>query len=259
VLAAAGGFAAWRAGVLPSALVASGVHTRSDLTVPANAPALAPAAPAAESTLTAAVAPNETPTALLERPRHPSASASRTGRGARGARVAPLESARAAAANAPEPAASAAQAERPEPAASAASSESPAPAPANRLDRECVARCQSNVDCMMRCPVRRSSEPDDPPAAAPTEPSQPTTPSREDVLRALGAVGSVVHGCASGRIGNASVTLTFANSGRVTTASISPPFAGSPEGSCMALAMRTIRVAPFTTPTFQITVPFRVQ
>lgn len=68
-----------------------------------------------------------------------------------------------------------------------------------------------------------------------------------------------MHNCANGRGGNANVTLTFASTGRVTTANISAPFAGTPEGSCMALAMRTLRVPPFSQPTFQITVPFRVQ
>jgi hypothetical protein len=52
------------------------------------------------------------------------------------------------------------------------------------------------------------------------------------------------------------VTVTFASSGRVTTANVAPPFAGTPTGSCIARAVRSATVPPFSRPTFQVNYPF---
>lgn len=46
--------------------------------------------------------------------------------------------------------------------------------------------------------------------------------------------------------GVATVTLTYAPSGRVTTALVSGVFAGTSAGSCIAAALRSARIGPFT-------------
>jgi hypothetical protein len=46
--------------------------------------------------------------------------------------------------------------------------------------------------------------------------------------------------------GSATVTLTYAPSGRVTTALVSGVFAGTSIGSCIAAALRSARIPPFT-------------
>lgn len=46
--------------------------------------------------------------------------------------------------------------------------------------------------------------------------------------------------------GVATATLTYAPSGRVTTALVSGIFAGTPTGSCIAAALRSARIEPFT-------------
>jgi hypothetical protein len=46
--------------------------------------------------------------------------------------------------------------------------------------------------------------------------------------------------------GTATVTLTYAPSGRITTALVSGIYAGTPIGSCIAAALRSARIEPFT-------------
>ncbi len=65
----------------------------------------------------------------------------------------------------------------------------------------------------------------------------------------LGAAAGAAAGCrkADDPSGTARVTITFAPSGRVTSAVVSgPPFAGTATGGCIASAMRSARVPPFS-------------
>ncbi|MEI8258876.1 MAG: hypothetical protein WCJ30_24670 [Deltaproteobacteria bacterium] len=99
-----------------------------------------------------------------------------------------------------------------------------------------------------------------PPPAAPsaTHEDLPPTPSREDVRTALAAVARDVQACANGRVGTVTIEVTFAGSGRVTTALVGRPFGGSPEGSCMARAVRSAQLGEFALPTFNARYSYRV-
>lgn len=85
------------------------------------------------------------------------------------------------------------------------------------------------------------------------------TPARDDVVRALGAVHSAVQTCAAGRGGVAWVQVTFAGpTGRVSNALVQGNFAGTPQGSCIARAVRSAQVAPFHSATFSVAFPFQL-
>ncbi|MBI2894235.1 MAG: zinc-ribbon domain-containing protein [Deltaproteobacteria bacterium] len=100
------------------------------------------------------------------------------------------------------------------------------------------------------------------PAPAPAAPrgNLPTQPARGDVAAAMAAVNGAVRGCAGGQTGTANIRIVFASSGRVTTSSVtSPPFAGTPAGSCMARAVKSARVPPFSNANLTVTFPFVVR
>ncbi|MBX3270328.1 MAG: AgmX/PglI C-terminal domain-containing protein [Sandaracinaceae bacterium] len=93
---------------------------------------------------------------------------------------------------------------------------------------------------------------------APTPSGLPATPSRSDVVAAMGAVTPAVRACGGG--GMASVRVTFAGAtGRVTEAAVSGPHAGTPTGACIARAVRAARVPPFSSGSFSANYPFRLQ
>jgi hypothetical protein len=48
------------------------------------------------------------------------------------------------------------------------------------------------------------------------------------------------------------------SSGRVTNARVQGQFAGTPEGSCIARAVRRARFPRFKRPSFQVTFPYRL-
>ena len=60
-----------------------------------------------------------------------------------------------------------------------------------------------------------------------------------------------------GRSGVATVRVTFTgSSGRVTTAIVEGQFAGTPQGSCVARAVRAASVPRFAQPTVSVVYPF---
>lgn len=98
-------------------------------------------------------------------------------------------------------------------------------------------------------------EPSAPPAVV--DPNLPDSPSREATVDALGAVRTAVAQCAAGRGGVANVRVTVRSSGKVTNAVVSGDFAGTPEGSCIARAVRGATFAPFAQPSFVVTYPYQ--
>ena len=77
-------------------------------------------------------------------------------------------------------------------------------------------------------------------------------------MSAMSRVQPAVSACGAGEHGVATVQVTIAASGHVSNAVVSGPFAGTPVGSCIARAVRTATVSPFTRPTFSLTFPFRI-
>jgi hypothetical protein len=84
----------------------------------------------------------------------------------------------------------------------------------------------------------------------------PATPSRDDVRSALAAVRPAVLACANGRGGVASVRINIGASGRVRGTEVGGDFAGTPEGSCIARAVRGARFPAFSQPSFSVSYPF---
>lgn len=81
-------------------------------------------------------------------------------------------------------------------------------------------------------------------------------PSRPAVVAGFEAVRGRLSSCASGRQGVAEVQATIAGSGRVTHALIGGDFQGTPEGSCMARAVRAASFPPFARHHIRVEYPF---
>jgi hypothetical protein len=81
-------------------------------------------------------------------------------------------------------------------------------------------------------------------------------PTREDVQTALEGVRASVAACAPGKRGTAQVDITVASTGVVTKALVGGDFAGTPEGSCIARAVRGAKLPTFSQPTFRVIYPF---
>jgi predicted Zn finger-like uncharacterized protein len=108
-------------------------------------------------------------------------------------------------------------------------------------------------------PAAKAKEPAAPPPegakAAPAEPESPPTDepetpfSREAAIAALENSARLAASCktASSPTGLARLSITFAPSGRVTAAVVDgPPFAGTPEGSCIASKFRAATIPRFS-------------
>jgi hypothetical protein len=94
--------------------------------------------------------------------------------------------------------------------------------------------------------------------AAPSAAAQSTRdqPSREDVRRGLEQVRPQLSACAGGRHGAIDAQVTISGAGRVNYSVISGDFVGTPEGSCMARALRTATFPPFASTRFKVLYPF---
>jgi hypothetical protein len=85
---------------------------------------------------------------------------------------------------------------------------------------------------------------------------QAETPSREEVLSGLDRIRSRVRECAEGRNGVAEVDLTIAANGVVTNALVGGDFGGTPQGSCIARAVRKARFQPFKQDRYRVLFPY---
>jgi hypothetical protein len=94
-----------------------------------------------------------------------------------------------------------------------------------------------------------------PAAPAPTE-GIGDTPTRSQVLTGLNGVRSSVQACADGRSGVAEVDLTIAANGVVTNALVGGDFGGTPQGSCIARAVRKARFPEFKQDRFRLLYPY---
>jgi len=93
-------------------------------------------------------------------------------------------------------------------------------------------------------------------APAPTGPV-PESPDRDAVRDALEGVRPQVQACFGDEHGLAEVVVIAVSSGRVTTATVSGRFAGTPVGSCIARAVRSARVPPFSSARFEVHYQYR--
>jgi hypothetical protein len=83
----------------------------------------------------------------------------------------------------------------------------------------------------------------------------PDSPSREDVVAALERVHGDLEQCVAGKHGVAKIEVTIANTGRVSRAVVDGVFKGTPEGSCIARAVRGARFPLFSQPSLSVSYP----
>ena len=97
------------------------------------------------------------------------------------------------------------------------------------------------------------------PKAAPIDPATlPEIPERSGVISELEGLRSAMTQCAGGRRGVAELDLRIANTGRIAHAVVGGDFAGTPEGSCIARAVRRARFGPFRKARFRIIYPYKL-
>ena len=124
-----------------------------------------------------------------------------------------------------------------------------------------------------------------PRAGAPAASAPPETPSRVEIVRAMGSVSEAVAACGHGAHGEVSVRFQFDSSGAVADAAIGTQYSwasaspgpgcdSTPDAhghyecrrphtpvpgvdECILRAARAARVAPFSRPTFTVSYPLR--
>jgi hypothetical protein len=84
----------------------------------------------------------------------------------------------------------------------------------------------------------------------------PEQPTRDEIKRALEAIRPALKTCIGGAHGTTFANVTIASSGRVGHASIEGAFAGTPEGSCMARALRSATVPRFAADSMTVRFPY---
>jgi hypothetical protein len=85
----------------------------------------------------------------------------------------------------------------------------------------------------------------------------PAQPSREAVVATMKAAMPALARCTGGRKGSVSAQLTVRSSGQVSYALVQGSFAGTPEGSCLAQALRDVRFPAFSEPSLRLTYPLQ--
>ena len=95
------------------------------------------------------------------------------------------------------------------------------------------------------------------PAAAPADVlgALPDLPSREEIVAGFEQARVAIDTCAGGKHGLVKIDATIANSGRVANAIIGGVFVGTPEGSCIARAVRAAHFPPFSQQSLKISYP----
>jgi hypothetical protein len=83
----------------------------------------------------------------------------------------------------------------------------------------------------------------------------PETPSRDAVIEAIAPLREEIARCSEGRGGIAEIMLTVDGSGAVRHASLVGDYAGTKQGSCIALAARKARFSPFRQERFSVRYP----
>ena len=93
--------------------------------------------------------------------------------------------------------------------------------------------------------------------AAPTD--LPEAPTREQVAAGFDALLPDLQQCAAGKFGVVIIDATLAGTGRIAHALIDGPlFKGTPEGSCMARAVRKARFPQFSQATLKVRYPVKL-
>jgi hypothetical protein len=86
----------------------------------------------------------------------------------------------------------------------------------------------------------------------------PTQPSRDQIKASVENARAALQACAGNAHGTSTARISISGSGRVASALIEGAFAGTPQGSCMARALRATSFPAFTSENLQVTYPFRL-
>jgi len=84
----------------------------------------------------------------------------------------------------------------------------------------------------------------------------PEYPSRDQVTAGFESMRNALKQCAAGRAGQVEVKASITSNGRIVHALIDGDFEGSPEGSCMARAVREAQFPAFSQPRLKVSYPF---
>ncbi|HKU43336.1 MAG TPA: hypothetical protein VJR89_34480 [Polyangiales bacterium] len=94
-------------------------------------------------------------------------------------------------------------------------------------------------------------------AETPAKVVAPTAPlSRAQVQAGLERVRAALQSCASGKHGRIVASVTISGAGRVTYSAIEGAFAGTPQGSCMARALRSAQFPPSASEQLRVSYPY---
>jgi predicted RNA-binding protein YlxR (DUF448 family) len=97
------------------------------------------------------------------------------------------------------------------------------------------------------------------PDGAPAPTTLPEAPTREQVAAGFDSLQPELLRCAAGKAGVVVIDATLAGTGRVTYALIDGTvFKGTPEGSCMARAVRKARFPQFSQATLKVRDPVQL-
>jgi hypothetical protein len=126
-------------------------------------------------------------------------------------------------------------------------------------------RTTSHVPTQL-APMPAAPQPTENPTPAPRQAAEalapmivlPVQPTREQVQQSLQLLQPALLACAAGGHGVSVANVTVASSGRVSHGTIEGVFAGTPEGSCMARALRTATFPAFSAQNFSVKYPFRL-
>lgn len=98
------------------------------------------------------------------------------------------------------------------------------------------------------------------PEMAEAAPALPEEPSRADVRRALSPLMPAIRRCAQDQVGVATARIRVRSNGSVESATIGgSPFGGTPQGECMARAVRRAHFRPFRRPSYSLSFPFAIR
>lgn len=87
---------------------------------------------------------------------------------------------------------------------------------------------------------------------------QAPLPERSAVIEAVNRVAAELRACVGEEHGIADVTLTVRGSGTISHALVEGAFAGSPQGSCLARTLRSVRLPPFADRLLHIAYPLQL-
>lgn len=93
------------------------------------------------------------------------------------------------------------------------------------------------------------------PVAADALGALPDLPTREEIVAGFEQSRGAFETCAAGKHGLVKIQANIANSGRVASAMIDGVFVGTPEGSCIARAVRSARFPQFSQASLKVSYP----